>query len=76
MSVSKHIKEAQAELESLLGWARYQAESEVLKDYLRELRSRYPGEPDVEGLRRRLDRALGSRGLSELVRELREEEMH
>ena len=77
MAVDKNaLQEAQAELEALLGWARYRAESEVLKDYLRELRSRYPGETDVENLRQRLDRALGPKGLSELLREMREEEMH
>ncbi len=70
------LKEAQKELQSLIGLGLYQAESEALKDYLRELQSRYTGEHDLMQLRQRLDRALGSKALSAVLRQMREEEMH
>lgn len=70
------VKEAQEKLEALIGLGIYQAESEALKDYLRELQTRYKGHLTLKELRRRLDRAFGSKELSQVIRELRQEEMH
>lgn len=72
----KVIEESQQQLESLIGLGIYQAESEILKDYLRDLQARYEGCMSLKQLRQRLDRALGSRDLSAVLREMREEEMY
>ncbi len=70
------LKEAQEELEFLIGLGIYQAESETLRDYLRELQARYGKPGNLRELRRKLDLALGKRELSAVLREMREEEMH
>ncbi|MFN4218774.1 MAG: hypothetical protein ACK4HB_05805 [Candidatus Bipolaricaulia bacterium] len=70
------LREAQEELEALIGLGIYKLESETLKDYLRELQARYKESGNLRKLRRRLDQALGNQELSALVREMREEEMH
>ncbi len=70
------LREAQEELESLIGLGIYQAESETLKDYLKELQARYGKQGDLVELRRQLDRALGNKELSAVLRKMREEEMH
>jgi len=70
------LKGAQEELEALIGLGIYRAESEILKDYLRELQARYKGQVNLKELRRQLDQALGPKELSQVIRELRQEEMH
>lgn len=70
------VEEGQEELESLIGWGTYLAESEALTDYLRELQARYGPPGDMKELRRKLDRALDSRELSAVLRQMRDEEMH
>lgn len=70
------IKQAHADLETLLALGQYEAESEMLKDYLRELQSRYQGHTSLKELRQRMDEALGSQELSEVLRQMREEETH
>ena len=70
------LEEAREELESLIGLGLYQAEAEPIKTYLRELEARYPGSLGIKSLRRRLDKALGSKELSQALRDMREEELH
>lgn len=77
MALKYHIiEESQQRLESLIGLGIYHAESEGLKDYLRELQTHYEGHLSLRELRQRLDRVLGSKDLSAVLREMREEELH
>ena len=79
MALKHHTaEESRQQLESLLGLALYQAESEALKDYLRQLRARYRSKncASLKQVRDSLDRALGSQDLSAVLRDMREEEMH
>lgn len=51
-------------------------DSAPLKEFLQQLQAQY-GEPmDLKELRRQLAKKLGNKSLSDLVREMREEEMH
>lgn len=72
----KPQKQSQQKLESLLALGMYQAEAQALKDYLRQIQAEYSGPVDLQHLRKRLAQKLGKKSLSDMVKKMREEEMH
>ncbi|MFQ6117785.1 MAG: hypothetical protein ACE5LQ_05915 [Candidatus Bipolaricaulia bacterium] len=70
-------KEAQDEIEMLIAVGLYKTQSESMKGCLRRLTLRYAGSVEpLQELRKRLDEKLGDKSLSDVIKQLREEEMH
>ena len=65
------LRTEKEKLQSLLGLSQYQEESEPLRDYLKELQSRYKTRISLQELRKRLDQALGDKELSQALRDVR-----
>ena len=70
-------KKVENEVEMLIAVGLYKTQSETMKGYLRKLALRYAGSVEpLQEVRKRLDEKLGDKHLSDVVKQLREEETH
>ena len=65
------------ELRLLVAAGLYKSKSEALRDAIRDLSDKYHDRiMEVREIRARIDMAMGEKKLSDIVDEIREEEMH
>ncbi len=65
------------ELRLLVAAGLYKSKSEALRDAIRDLSDKYHDRiMEVREIRARIDKAMGESKLSDIVDEMREEEMH
>jgi len=65
------------ELRLLVAAGLYKSKSEALRDAIRDLSDKYHDRiMEVREIRARIDKAMGESKLSDIVEEMREEEMH
>lgn len=65
------------ELRLLVATGLYKSKSEALRDAIRDLAYKYHDRiMEVKEVRRRIDSAMGNKKMSDVINEIREEEMH